>query len=770
MTPNKLFLRGFIGIQDGCGRNELSLDLTNLRKGLIGIIGPNGKGKSTIIDNLHPYRLMPSRCEGKYSTSSFSFFDHIVPGKAQKILEWTAYDGRLLKSDLSFNSKTKKSDCFLFEFIDGNWEPFTTDDGAIVVDGKTDNYDRAIEYLLGSPELFFSSRFLAQSRKPLSNYGNADIKMLLSEMLSIDKFKAMSKRASEVTSLLVAELDKRQAEQIQLSQLRQSEEKMKLDLQAKDSVLDNLRVEKKRIEEAIVVSSNRLQTLNDSLKLNADKVQRASVIRSQLEKSEAELRQNQKSYENVKRERQVMIEQVKKQIDGFNKIVSQKAMVEEAVSQLSLQQQALSKSEEDLANVRAKLTEAIAIKHRETVLQSELQNVQTSGAACRSNLETIWLQTKVIDEVPCAGMQMNSQCRLLSVAHEAKSKVPDIQSELEKFKSSYRKQKLELDDLVLKNVDHQQLDHALKLGEDQIKVLRNKVFELTNLTSKMNQITAAEVDLIASTELLEKLEKQLIEELDRFSMHAKRIECEINAFLEELKTYETQDLTQSILSAQSQHQSLRSQLVSLESQYEVEIRSHTTLSIEIEQLKVKLSFEPKLLAAINMLSKEIAYWKQLTIGFGNNGLIALCIDDAGPTLSDLVNQLLDCYGSQYSIEIRTQITAGNGAVKEGFEIIVHDSHKDSIKKLDFMSGGQKVYINDCLCRGIALYLGLSGTNSCRTLFSDETDGALDIERKRQFMKMKHRLLELSGCDREFFISHTPDCVDLADDIIDLSLV
>jgi exonuclease SbcC len=84
-----------------------------------------------------------------------------------------------------------------------------------------------------------------------------------------------------------------------------------------------------------------------------------------------------------------------------------------------------------------------------------------------------------------------------------------------------------------------------------------------------------------------------------------------------------------------------------------------------------------------------------------------------------------------------------------------------------MSGGQKVWINECLTRGIALYLAQNTGQPYQTLFSDESDGPLDPERKVQFMRMKREVLRHGGYQREFFISQTPDLVAEADAVIDV---
>lgn len=70
-------------------------------------------------------------------------------------------------------------------------------------------------------------------------------------------------------------------------------------------------------------------------------------------------------------------------------------------------------------------------------------------------------------------------------------------------------------------------------------------------------------------------------------------------------------------------------------------------------------------------------------------------------------------------------------------------------------------------RGIALYLASNAGQPYQTLFSDESDGPLDPQRKLQFMRMKREVLRQGGYEREFFISQTPDLVAEADAVINV---
>jgi DNA repair protein SbcC/Rad50 len=89
VTPETLYLKGFAGIRAGLNRDELTLDLTQLvgDAQLVALAGPNGTGKTTVMDNLQPYRLLPSRASS-FSPAGFSFYEHLVLPECVKELIW----------------------------------------------------------------------------------------------------------------------------------------------------------------------------------------------------------------------------------------------------------------------------------------------------------------------------------------------------------------------------------------------------------------------------------------------------------------------------------------------------------------------------------------------------------------------------------------------------------------------------------------------------------------------------------------------------------
>ncbi|OWQ88864.1 hypothetical protein CDN99_15435 [Roseateles aquatilis] len=55
-VPHSIVLTGFKGIRSGLGRETLDLDLDAITgdAALVAIGGTNGRGKTTLMDNLHP--------------------------------------------------------------------------------------------------------------------------------------------------------------------------------------------------------------------------------------------------------------------------------------------------------------------------------------------------------------------------------------------------------------------------------------------------------------------------------------------------------------------------------------------------------------------------------------------------------------------------------------------------------------------------------------------------------------------------------------------
>ncbi|MGE5816234.1 MAG: DNA repair protein, partial [Acidobacteriota bacterium] len=209
MIPERLYLKGFAGIRAGLGRDELSLDLVQLAGDaeLVAFAGPNGTGKTTVMDSLQPYRLLPSRASS-FGPAGFSFYEHLVLPECVKELTWQ-HAGRRYRSTLVFRlNGRRKTEAYLHVEENGQWAPVKLPAGTLS-DGRAETYDVCVEALLGKPETFFTSVFAAQNRRPLASYTPGEIKGLMVELLGLEAIRQAGEKASQVARLLKNTLDER---------------------------------------------------------------------------------------------------------------------------------------------------------------------------------------------------------------------------------------------------------------------------------------------------------------------------------------------------------------------------------------------------------------------------------------------------------------------------------------------------------------------------------------------------------------------------------
>jgi exonuclease SbcC len=298
---------------------------------------------------------------------------------------------------------------------------------------------------------------------------------------------------------------------------------------------------------------------------------------------------------------------------------------------------------------------------------------------------------------------------------------------------------------------------------------RGDLQKATDLAARRPLLEAAEASLAGANAELTAIATEESEARSRSEAEQARLSDQLRELEAEVSRIGAVDVMAQIESLDQQLLNLRESMAALDGRIEALIRSQATRQAECDALVKELAGADATQSRADRLSDEIAQWKLLAKGLGNEGVIALTIDDAGPALTQTVNDLLlACYGMRFTVEIRTQRALATGELREGFEILVHDAENDSTKAVGVMSGGQKVWINECLTRGIALYSARNAGQPYQTLFSDESDGPLDSERKLQFMRMKREVLRQGGYEREFFISQTPDLIAEADAIIDVA--
>ncbi|RQV14859.1 SMC family ATPase [Burkholderia cenocepacia] len=769
MRPLRLLLEGFYGVRDGMKRDSVELDLESLPTGLIALTGPNGAGKTTIMDNLHPYRIMPSRAS-KLSVDAFSYWDHVCGVQARKEFEWE-HDGLRYRSTFVFRKpgKTGKADYFLFyRSTDGEWRPVSLPDGT-VSDGKGETYDRCVDAICGSLESFFTSVFSAQNRRPLTSYGATEIKGLLAELLKIDHLRALSTKAAEVAKELTRKLGVVQQELAAFSGKRERADETRKAIATATADIAAAREKRTAAQSEIATLTQQHAVLVAKQGENAGtsaRMRELGVRRSELQASLQMLERDKQADDKRFAQRASALREA---IAGHVAVVRQAEQIRGAAAARDEAQLRVGKAEALIEPLQRAIEQLDAKRLRAATVESSLSGLQSEGTAKADLIRTLAEQSSVIGSVPCAGMDIHAMCPLLAQARNAAQQV-DVQTvSLKDLRTRYRQHQTELKELapsvealLAKRTELQQVNTELTGARQALQ-------RATDLAARKPLLDAAEAGLTKAQGELESLDVERSAASKRRETESTRLTGLLREVEAEVSRLAAVDVTQAIVEVDRQLVARRDVCTAMDARIEALIRTQATCETTLAALERELEGFSATQAFAERISDEIAQWKLLAKGLGNDGVIALTIDDAGPALTQTVNDLLlACYGTRFTVEIQTQRTLANGETREGFEILVHDAESDSSKVVGVMSGGQKVWINECLTRGVALYIAGNAGQPYETLFSDESDGPLDPDRKVQFMRMKREVLRQGGYAREFFISQTPDLIAEADAVIDVA--
>ena len=415
------------------------------------------------------------------------------------------------------------------------------------------------------------------------------------------------------------------------------------------------------------------------------------------------------------------------------------ASLETALTGLREREQAGREAERKLFLLRKSLDELLLVqKHSEEVLKKDLRLAKETAG--------------LLGDVPC-GTEYHKRCPLLKNAVKAQVSIPEMISRLQASgdasgkEEGLRKEIRQLEPQLLTLTEAQvELKDAVRKKQTMAK----EIIEAEARIRKAGELTK----ILSEVEFAESMYPGLEVEL-------KNLKAELGSFLageNPLAKVKEKERELGILKSKRQEYIEKlNDIKKLLGGVEKKLADGEAAVKEIKAFDARLSF----------VNAEVSEWALLERAFGNDGVIALEIDDAGPSISSSANDLLtSCFGTRFSVKFDTQAVKADGkGTKEIFDINVYDTERNESKSLKMMSGGEKVWIEEAVTRAISLYNGQRSGRRYQALFTDEKDGALDFRRKKEFIAMKKRVLELGGYDVEFFISQSPDVQEAADSMI-----
>lgn len=803
-VPLSITLNGFKGIRSGLGRDTLTLDLEAIAGDalLVAIAGANGRGKTTLLENLTPYLVMPSRA-GSDGLGAFSYYDHVYLPESQKELIWS-HRGRRYKTQIVFRLNGKrKTEAYLFESTGAAWKPVTLADGT-PVDGKVDTYERAVNEILGPPETFFTSVFSAQGKRPLSAYKNGEIKTLLADLLGLEEVRAEGARAAEMVRLLKAGLgvirqeqgqaadalaklerqvlagagsaDKVQAAQVgKREAVRRAEEGQALVARVEAEAQAAVETERRRSE----LAAERARSVREQ----QEATRRLDEEGQRLARRAAAIGERVTSRQRQHAERRARLE---RQRQALREVAARAARIGWAGRRAETAAACVEARSDRLRVAQAEVSQVDALRGQQRLRRQELESIDREAGQLALRQADLGRRFGLAAQVPCAGTDLQGRCQLLANAREAQAMIPSVERQLAALGERKRQA---LEGLAATATELERTGDAAQRRnrcEQRLEASQARQTKLALLAAKEGEVRQAVVTLSSVEEELSALPEAAVPETDeeaaerreigaaqqRLAQERARSMASLQAALERIDVslqalpppFDQTRLAQARRSAAEATRLLReTEAVELAA-----VRLHEQSIGLHRQVEAAREQQSAADARAVGVERELGTWTLLAKCLSNDGVVALDIDDAGPTFSALANDLLlACYGPRFTLEVITQTETAKGELREDFDIIVHDGLRGEAKSLKLVSGGERVWINECLTRAIALYLSGNTGRQYGTLFCDEADGPLDPEHKRMFMEMKREVLRLGNYVREFYVSQTPELNAMADRIIDL---
>jgi len=760
MKINKLILRGAKGIKKGLGLDEIEIDFSQFKPGIVAFIGKNGSGKTTIMENLHPYRCLVSR-DGSLHT-------HFFLKDSYRFLEFD-YKGKNYESRI------------LIDALTGSSEAYLKCNGVALNDGKLTTYDSEIEKILGTQQLFFSSFFSGQQAKGISALKPTERKKLFFELLNLDVYESYLKHAKE--KLTSAELELAEVEgqikalNIDTDELERLNSELKLLQNNHSDYTSNCEELGKLIhttESNIKTIEFELHKLDESAKMNnqikekiesinrkyADEIFKLNEKKANIENELWKLDREIKDMEDKIRNRPLIVEKLNYITNIESKLKRHKARKEELRKEFDVLQEAENQYQ---SNYSQKKEEYLKLNFKIIELQSNVKNLKEQQLSLISN-------SKIISSVPC-DKSLGQQCRFISNAYSEMEKLTPLEETIYKYESEIsqlNQSTYELSNQLKNMIDNhnpnelKSLKELIQLEENEISNLDSDLFHLTldDWEAILKRIDTYQLKIESNNEkkeILEKSLKDLIENIEAVKQNLsaqildleKNIVNSVNIYIDEknliLKTY-LDDL--SVLKSK------------LESIKERTINCEKTITVTRERIAV-LNENIKKINMLNQtrdsIQKEIIEWNLLCKAFDKNGIPVLKLENSAVEITTITNELLRFFESKFRIVFETtKLSADKKKQKETFDINIIE--EDGICEIGNKSGGQRVWIETAIQQAISYVIRQQG-NKIDTAFLDEKDGALDDDAAANYVDMLKKSHEMNGVYNTFFITHRTELLD-----------
>ncbi len=671
---------------------------------------------------------MPSRA-GADGLGAFSYYDHVFLPESTKELVWR-HGGKRYKSQLVLrvNGK-KKTEAFLFEHGGPGWAPVVLRDGT-VSDGKVETYEEAVAEILCPADTFFTSVFSAQGKRPLSAFKNAEIKTLLADLLGLEQVRQQGALAADVVKQLKAGLavvrqglaraqDDAAGTRRSLAELDGASQALFAATAQRTSTAARLDAARQRLATITAEHTGAAETearrraLADEARRAKEEhdaaAQRLSQELPRLQQREASRQQRiaERCQAHGRRRAQLV-----KDIAAMTAVARLRESVERAPARRDFARRVVARCQAIVGRRQARVDVLEQAKATLVARRREVESIDREAGQIALRQADLQRRFGLTSHVPCAGMDIQGQCQLLGDAREAKALLPSANAALTGL---VERKRVALQEIADTETAVRTLPAEAQLrnqAEQMLETAEQRLRDLELLCARQDEVTRAAQTIDGHTAELATLPEQAAPETEDERAEGADIAAARTRVQDELSriaVVRDEALTRTTEQAALLPPPLDAAGLNTARQ-EVEAATRAAAAAEAaescarqrderakalgEQLAEIAAKEGAAIRAAKRVEDELATWSLLAKCLSNDGVIALDIDDAGPTFSALANALLlACYGPRFTLQVITQSTNGKGELREDFDIVVHDGSRDESKSLKLVSGGERVWIS-----------------------------------------------------------------------------
>jgi DNA repair protein SbcC/Rad50 len=715
-------IKGAIGIS----KPKIELDFSRYTNGVIVMIGANGAGKTTILENLHPYPCMLTR-SGKLR-------DHFYAHDSHRILVYEDETGKKYKITMQIVADIKTGSVkYYAETDEGNgWHP------VLECDGNLDSYNKFVEETFGSLPLFMRTSFFTDkettSCPDISKTTRAERLDLFSKLAGTDHFSTLC----QITKDTLKELTLKLKELTLLTEGKDGYLKTKSELEQQKEKCNFAIEENLKQLKAYKELFSELRKKDTEYQKYLAKQEASRLLAEQYQK---EISENNVLLNKVKTEKVLAdsIEQNKDKIKLYEDFIEKASALKDRLIQIQTQSRPV---EEKISSLTAEQSE---LEKSLLQIDSDILILNTEISHKREHISS-----GALDHCPTCGAKLSvtKQNELNESFIKTKNEIADIEFSISQKKDS--KEQL----LSKQNTLTNELAEANKQKSDFDSELNTLAEQITKCKETFSRLDNEGINKLLNISLI-------------FSNHAEKIatlENRNNELSQLIKTQIKGEIKQDVTEQLKEAEAKVEETLNIDKNLTASLQRTET---EIKNTDVQLEKIEDATSKIIPLKKEIEDYEMLSKAFSNTGIQALELEASIPNVIEVANNILhESYGDNFTINF-SATHQGSTKVIEDFNITVFNSNKNREENLDNVSAGELVWIKQSLYYAFSV-ARQNNTGFCfLTRFMDESDGHLDSAMRVKYMQMINAAHVAGNASQTILVTHSQEIKDVAEQIIEI---